>query len=350
MQVDPALLDPVWGCRAVRGESLLFVADQPDRPATAPLLFTPTGGVSLTTADGATGFVEGQDFVVDAPGRRLHLVPGSTVPCVTRDQLYPAAPDGDAFMHARGNPSRRLRWAEGDAFHRLQTAASYAHAGDWPGAVPAAAGHDLPAAMARLAGGLPLTLTVTGDSISEGYNASGFVGAPPWQPPYATLVAAGLERRHGSAVTLHNLAVAGTTSNDGWGAADAVAVTDPHLVVVAFGMNDAGYMDAAEYQSNIRQILGTVRQRASAAEFVLVAPMLPHPDWHYTPPERFPAYRDALAALCGVGVVLADVTRLWTDVLTRKRFCDVTGNGINHPNDFGHRLYAQCVLECCRAE
>jgi hypothetical protein len=24
---------------------------------------------------------------------------------------------------------------------------------------------------------------------------------------------------------------------------------------------------------------------------------------------------------------------------------DLTGNGLNHPNDFGHRLYAQGVLE-----
>jgi hypothetical protein len=24
---------------------------------------------------------------------------------------------------------------------------------------------------------------------------------------------------------------------------------------------------------------------------------------------------------------------------------DLTGNGLNHPNDFGHRLYAQAILE-----
>jgi lysophospholipase L1-like esterase len=349
MHLDPASLDPVWRSRAIQGESLLFVSDQPGRAATASLLFTPTGRVALTSSDGATAFLEGQDFVVDAARRSIELVPGSRVPFVTERQLFPAAPDGDAFMHARGNPARRLRWAEGDTFHRLQTAATYANAGNWPGVEPASAGMDLPRTRERLAAGQPLTLTVTGDSISEGYNASGFVGAPPWQPPYASLVAAGLEQRHGVAVTLRNLAVAGTTSTDGWGVADDVAATAPHLVLVAFGMNDAGYMEPAEYQANIARIVDTVGQRVSTAEFVLVAPMLPHPDWHYTPLERFHAYRDVLASLCGDGVGLADVTRLWADVLTRKRFCDLTGNGINHPNDFGHRLYAQCVLECLRA-
>lgn len=342
------MLDPIWRSRAIQHESLLFVADPPGQPAWAPLLFTPTGGISLTTSDGATTFLEGRDFVVDAPARRVELLPGSRVPCLTVDQLFPAAPDGDAFMHARGNPARRLRWSEGDAFHRLQAAASYAHAGDWPGVAPVPGAHPLSCAMSRLRRGEPLRLTITGDSISEGYNASGFVGAAPWQPSYASLVAAGLEQRSGAVVTLRNLAVAGTTSTDGWGLADDVAGTDPHLVIVAFGMNDAGYMDPAEYHANIERIILAVRQRVATAEFVLVTPMLPHPDWHYTPLERFYAYRDALASLCGDGVGLADVTRLWTDLLTRKRVHDVTGNGINHPNDFGHRLYAQCVLECLR--
>jgi hypothetical protein len=27
-----------------------------------------------------------------------------------------------------------------------------------------------------------------------------------------------------------------------------------------------------------------------------------------------------------------------------RHFVDVTGNGVNHPNDYGHRLYAQAIL------
>ena len=52
---------------------------------------------------------------------------------------------------------------------------------------------------------------------------------------------------------------------------------------------------------------------------------------------------DALAGLCGKGVVLADVTSMWQDLLKRKSFHDLTGNGVNHPNDFGHRVYAQVI-------
>jgi hypothetical protein len=38
------------------------------------------------------------------------------------------------------------------------------------------------------------------------------------------------------------------------------------------------------------------------------------------------------------------MTSLWADLLKRKAWHDLTGNGVNHPNDFGHRLYAQVIL------
>lgn len=34
------------------------------------------------------------------------------------------------------------------------------------------------------------------------------------------------------------------------------------------------------------------------------------------------------------------------EVMSRqKRDLDYTGNGLNHPNDFGHRLYALAILD-----
>ena len=53
--------------------------------------------------------------------------------------------------------------------------------------------------------------------------------------------------------------------------------------------------------------------------------------------------RDALAKLTGPGIALADLTAVWTGFLERKHDWDQTGNGVNHPNDFGHRVYAQVI-------
>jgi acyl-CoA thioesterase-1 len=57
----------------------------------------------------------------------------------------------------------------------------------------------------------------------------------------------------------------------------------------------------------------------------------------------FPQYRDALARLCGPGIALADLTSVWAELLEHKQAWDLTGNGVNHPNDFGHRVYAQVL-------
>jgi hypothetical protein len=58
----------------------------------------------------------------------------------------------------------------------------------------------------------------------------------------------------------------------------------------------------------------------------------------------FPQYRDALASLVKPGVALVDLTSIWSEMLKRKREVDLTGNGVNHPSDFGHRVYAQAIL------
>ena len=113
---------------------------------------------------------------------------------------------------------------------------------------------------------------------------------------------------------------------------------------MAFGMNDAGYATAADFAANIAGIVADARRAVPDAEFVLVSPMLPNPEWHYPVMARFAEYRDALAPQCGAGVALADVTTVWRDLLARKSVHDVTGNGVNHPNDFGHRVYAGVVL------
>ena len=43
-------------------------------------------------------------------------------------------------------------------------------------------------------------------------------------------------------------------------------------------------------------------------------------------------------------VVCADLFSVWDFVLSRKGFFSMTGNGVNHPNDFGHFLYATTIL------
>ena len=320
------MLEAFWTSAVMRGESLMFL-EASDGPATASLLFEPVHGLSLTSATGQVLFDEGRDYDVDLAAGTVQRLPGSRVPVTTREELP------------------RLVAAEDDGFHRRQVAATYGHAaGLWAGYVPARAAAQLPRTSERLRTSEPLTICLTGDSISEGYNASGFIGAPPFQPAYGELVAAALEQATGSPVTFHNLAVAGWTADHGLADVERVADAGPDLVIVAYGMNDAGFADAADFGANIDALMKQIRSSRLQAEFVLVSPMIPSRECGFVVMERFPAFRDALAQLCGQGAALADMTTLWTELLARKSDFDLTGNGLNHPNDFGHRLYAQMIL------
>ena len=328
----------------MRGEPLCFV-EVVGGGATAALLFPPEGAVVIRSAAGELEYEEGRDFLVDAKTGVVTRLSGSRLPITTREELFPAIdPDGSAFMFKRDAPDTFLMFSEGDQFQRRQVRATYAHRpGAWDGYVSRFSGADLPRTLARLRAGEPVSIAVTGDSISEGYNASGFIGVPPHQPAYVPLVTAGLTQAYGSRVALHNFASAGWTADHGLADVARVAAVSPDLVIVAYGMNDAGYATAEEFSANVASIRSEIRHAAPAAEFILVSPMLPNPDWHYPVMERFASYRDALADLCGRGTVQADVTTMWRDLLRRKSVYDLTGNGVNHPNDFGHRVYAEVI-------
>lgn len=119
-----------------------------------------------------------------------------------------------------------------------------------------------------------------------------------------------------------------------------VAAVHPDLVIIAYGMNDSTSRPAAEFGFNIATIRRKLRASTPAAEFVRLASMLPNSKWAVPNLNRCAAYQKVLRERYGPGVVLAGLTAIWAELLRRKSFHDLTGNGVNHPNDFGHRLHA----------
>ena len=59
---------------------------------------------------------------------------------------------------------------------------------------------------------------------------------------------------------------------------------------------------------------------------------------------------EASAADAAPDTALADVQTVWRKFLQRKSFYDLTGNGVNHPNDYGHRIYASVIPEVLTGE
>jgi len=338
------LLRGPWSGGRVHRESVLFVRGA-EGEASAKLLYDAERLLEVRSADGRTTFEAGRDFRPTADGSGLELTADSRIPFLEESALFPPKDSPRSLAHKTGDPETNVLFDNEHWFHDQQVEVSYVpHNPRWDAHVPTFAGDRLPRVAARLKNKEPLTIVVTGDSISNGYNASEFTNAPPFVPPYPKLVASQLERTCGSKVALHNLAVNGWSSAQGAADFDKVTRLDPDLVVIAFGMNDVGRRDPEGFKANIQSMLDQLRDNRPEAEVILVATMTGNPDWRATPAEMFPVYRDALKSLEGPGVVLADLTAVWQRLLKRKRFADLTGNGVNHPNDYGHRVYAQTLL------
>jgi acyl-CoA thioesterase-1 len=116
-------------------------------------------------------------------------------------------------------------------------------------------------------------------------------------------------------------------------------------LIVAYGMNDVGRRDPKWFAGQAKSLSEKAKSELPDIEIIWVAPMLGNKEWVHTPREMFGVYRDELAKLTGPDAALADLTSVWQTLLVHKHDLDLTGNGLNHPNDFGHRLYAQCILE-----
>jgi len=319
-RLDPIVV-PFWTTTTMLRESAMLRGSED--AASATLLWRPDVVADVTTAAGDVTFREGVDYMVEREQRRIVRIAGSRMP---RIEACPADGTSGALTHTQ------------------TIAISYTHAVDRALWRPEAQLARLPHLGARFLRREPVTVCVSGDSISAGYDVSAIHQLPPFQPAFATLAATALEGLSGAPVYLHNLAVPGWTAADGLWEAERMAQLEPDLVIVGFGMNDASYADGDEFGANISTLLERVRARHAPAEFLLVSPMLPTPECSWVVPARFAEYQESLEALCGEGVAFTDVTGLWRELSRLKPIHDLSGNGLNHPNDFGHRLYAQAII------
>jgi hypothetical protein len=80
---------------------------------------------------------------------------------------------------------------------------------------------------------------------------------------------------------------------------------------------------------------------------MLVSFLPGHRFWTPTVPGNESAYNREMLSLVlhDESVAMADVQTIWRQIADQKNFYDLTGNGVNHPNDYGHRIYASVLLE-----
>jgi lysophospholipase L1-like esterase len=300
--------------------------------------------LQVRSAIGFKEWKQGEHWHLDESRTVLEWIGEPPVPAISMDQLYPPAGSPNSYKHRVGNPEHNLLYAPGKWFHERNIEITYRRQdSDRLGNLKTP--RQLEKTLDKLRRKSRLVLAVSGDSISTGLDASATTLTIPNQSGYPELVAAQLTRDFGAPIELVNRSVAGWSIANGVEDLDKLLDSKPDVMIVAYGMNDVGRRDPDWFAKQARLLQERAKARLPELEILWVAPMLGNREWVHTPREMFFAYRDAMQGVVQDGESLVDLTEIWQQLLERKHDLDLTGNGLNHPNDFGHRLYAQAILE-----
>jgi len=329
------LMAPVWESGTVVDESVTMVRS--NGIAQAPLLFTPEKVLSVTSADKTKEYRQGTDWEIQ--GNMLRLTENSNAFVFDeQDLIFDTTRPGWSFPTKDG---RHSLFSEGHFFHDRQLSVTYIRKEENVDYAPAFAGGDLPRTMEKLQNREDVKIVLYGDSISEGANCSGRAVTTPFLPTWGNLVTEVLKRHYNTKINLINTSLGGMDSR--WAVENAqqrVADHRPDLAIIAFGMNDS--IEAEEFVANIQAVRQCVLQTSPDTEFILCATTLPNPILRgfYRHQDDF---RGALEEMKEKGTIIADFNSMQKFLLNRKRFIDLTGNNVNHPNDFMIRCHAQLL-------
>lgn len=344
---------PLWDKQSltVRGESALFTG-----PGAVRLLF-PAQEILKVYNPVLNEVYQPQVHYTHTPGTPfIYPVPGSGICGLFDGGIFPdpatakVYPSPNANAIPGGPDGKLLLFGEGSFFAEKQIVVDYrAVEGSSFPRLPVLRPGQLPRTCARLkAWDGTLKCTVIGDSISAGFNATEFVKTPPYEPPYFIQFVRALREKFGTFVSASNCAVNGSGSRAAFNITSQWLEPEIDLLVIAYGMNDLSGMEADEFREAIRAIIKAKNARHPETEFLLVAPMMRNPLWGKDVSEKSAAFAAALHTLAAENCAVADCYWLWKKVTEVKSFYDITGNGVNHPNDYGHKLYARTLTELFR--
>ena len=215
----------------------------------------------------------------------------------------------------------------------------------------------LPKTLAKLRAGEDVTIVSWGDSVTCG----GGVGAANVDGWYQNQFAARLQARFPQAnVKLITAGWGGRNSRiymDQPRGAEKDFVRDllepkPDLVTIEF-VNDAG-LNEEQVKVQYDEIMG--HMNGIGAEVILITPHLVRPDWLGKDTMKFDedprAYVRGLRAYAAENSIgLADASALWTRLWRLGiPYMTIEANSINHPDERGHKLFADALMAAFPAE
>ena len=242
-----------------------------------------------------------------------------------------------------------MTYGETDTFTQKQFAISYKHKDKWVGKEPQGKTPRFQNMMKLLSKEKYLNVVFYGDSITTGCNSSGTDlggNVPPYADSFPVMVRKKMQSIYGTTVNVRNVAVGGWATVNGLNAFNERVLSEKSdLMILGYGMNDRG-TPLEQYKQMVADMVARFKEFNPDGEVVLIAPMLPNVETDWL--KHQPLFAEKLYELEKEYpfVAVADMTQMHWDILaTGKRYRDMTGNNINHPNDFMARIYAQVILK-----
>ena len=339
------LMAPVWEGETSYMESVLPVENQYGGIDPIQLLYPIEEVIEVKNSELTVTYQKGVDYVV--AGGKLIIAEDGAIPTMSYSEFHPTTGQ-TGFEDVNGG---YICFSEGDYFHSKQIVVTYTHTETYEGYIPEGKSDLLPNVTTKLQKGEEIDLLVLGDSISVGANSSGWIGTNPYIPTYPELFAKYLATVYGGKVSLENPSVGGKDIIWGMNKINGVLETSDNvdLAVIAFGMND-GSKDATTFVEYANIIVDSIKTKFPEADVMLVATMLPNPDAKFFNLNQANFY-DAMVETCEKeGVAVVNMTGVHESLLQRKRYADMTGNNVNHPNDYLARVYAQTLFATLQEE
>ena len=370
------LMQPFFSSKTIKDESVMFL----DKGDVKTLLYPIDKIISVTSSDEKTVYKEGVDYEV--VNGRLKVLENSSIPCITRATYYNYS--GSRLTTIYNGQAVPTFWGESQ-MAQWQVSVTYTHSSEWNGFKQPCQSDVFENFIKKLQNGEDVTVFFSGDSITAGANSSFNGNYAPYVRTYPMLFCEALADLYGYTVkyiyvkdNLTNTApripsedyVAGTngtityinTAVGGWRSAHGVSNIQSYildyinkygcdLLVLAYGMNDRHTHNNAPTRNNLKIITDSVLKIAPDANVALVATMVHNPNSNDNNAFEKMQMGDDIMNLAeyyrasGVPCGVCDMGSVCLSLLVRKEFQDFSGNNINHPNDFFHRVYAQTLLQ-----
>lgn len=332
---------PVWGGSIVYNETV-WPVDFDGGDLVIPLLYHADRIISVTDTALDVKYKAGRDYEL-ADGK-IRILRGGRIKITPRGEFFLKEIQTESPFKIAAEGGGWLYFAEGDGITKKQVCVTYEHSDKWSKPAPEKT-CKLPKTREKIKNKEPFGFAFFGDSITYGCNSSGMkdINVPPYIPIWSVMTVEYLNRA-GAFVSHINRAVGGMDSR--WGAENMYPLFKDDgfsLMLIAFGMNDGGVEHFEEYTE--KMIEDALRINPEC-EFLLVSTTLSHKlaAGFYREQYKQQAILERVCEKYGDKTALVPMTDIHTALLEKKRFFDMTGNNVNHPNDFLASVYAQAIL------